>query len=491
MCAGPHLDSEGTTTTCSGRRRPRSATRGHPRTDRTTRSEADVNETATLSEYVSNVRIEDLPRSVVDFTKLLILDNLGCQIAGVEMPWSHRILDAVVPLSAAGHSTVVGRSGRLAPDTAAFLNGTFSHSNESDDSNFWSPSHPGAVSIPPAIAMGEHVGASGQTLIEAVVAAYESHLRIAYAVRPFMFARGHHPPLAVGPFASAAAAARIMELSPAETLNAISIAGSYSGGQMEYTQTGGSVKRLHCGIPASAGIRATLLAQAGVTGPPTMLEGKRGFLTAFAGEYDVSWLCRELGEKYLVKQTAIKLFSCCHLIQPVLEGIAILQKEQRFDPVDVECVRVFSTNPAAVSHVGTIKAPTDVLGAQFSLAFSVAMNLHGRPNSWWDYNEVDLADPTLVELANRVSTELVDGEEMPFVTMKHLRIEFRDGTVRELPVGHPIGEPDVLVSNAEVTDKFRRLTGPVVGADRAETIIATVDSLETLANVRQLGALLA
>ncbi|MQA82090.1 MAG: hypothetical protein GEV10_27075 [Streptosporangiales bacterium] len=451
---------------------------------------SSLNETARLAEYTSQVRVEDLPADVLERAKLLILDNLGCQVAGVEMPWAKRIFDAIAPMSASGRSTVVGKGISLAPDAAAFLNGVVGHSNESDDTHLKSPTHPGAVAIPAALAMGEHVGVDGATLIAATVASYEAQLRISYSVSPAMFTRGHHPPLAVGPFGSAAAASRTLGLGPEETRSAFSIAGSFAGGQMEYTQTGGSVKRLHCGIPSASGLRATLLAQAGVTGPPTVLEGKRGFCAAFAGDYDRDDLVRDLGTTYLLREVSIKLYSCCHLNHQALDGMRDLLEVQPFTSDDVARIRILTTNPSVIHHVGTIIEPKDVLGAQFSISFSLAMYLHGLKCQWWDYTSIDLNDPKLVDLSRRIRMELVDGDRSTFQSGVELVVEMRDGTVRELAVPYAKGEPENPAGRVDVVEKFHRLVEPVIGRDRADEIVSVVDGLEDLDDVRRLGGLL-
>ena len=60
--------------------------------------------------------------------------------------------------------------------------------------------------------------------------------------------------------------------------HALAIAGSHAGGTMEYDQSGGEVKRLHNGMACCGGLRSALLAQIGLTGPPTIFEGERGIL---------------------------------------------------------------------------------------------------------------------------------------------------------------------------------------------------------------------
>ena len=75
-------------------------------------------------------------------------------------------------------------------------------------------------------------------------------------------------------------AARLLGLNREQMLHAFGIAGSHSAGTMEYDQTGGEIKRVHAGIAARGGIQAAMLARLGLTGPPTIIEGKRGSATA-------------------------------------------------------------------------------------------------------------------------------------------------------------------------------------------------------------------
>ena len=54
-----------------------------------------------------------------------------------------------------------------------------------------------------------------------------------------------------------------------------------ASGVIEANRTGGTVKRLHCGLAAQAGVTAAQLVRRGFTGPPTVLEGRFGFFEAW------------------------------------------------------------------------------------------------------------------------------------------------------------------------------------------------------------------
>lgn len=446
-----------------------------------------MNETRALAAYAVTTQPSTAGAEVLDRTRQLLLDQLGCQIAGVQMPWSASIYNVVAPLSGAGGSSVVGHPDRLAPDAAAFVNSAFGHSNESDDTHLKTPTHPGAVIIPAAVAVAEHVDASGQDLLDAIIVGYEVMLRISYSVSPYLIARGHHPPVAVGPFGVAAAASRLLGLDVEQTVNALAIAGSHAAGLQEYTQTGGSVKRLHCAIPSQAGVRAALFAQAGVTGPPTVLEGERGFCKVFAPHAHLDRLVDGLGERYVLMETAIKSYSCCHLIHAALDGLRELREQNAFKPEDIARIRVATHLQSLVAHVGVIKRPMDVLAAQFSMSFCVAMLLNGYECWWWDFERVNLQDEALLGLAERVDTVVEDVDGDSYRTGLRLTVSLMDGTQHEIYVPRAIGEPERPLTHDQLRAKFRTLSEPVVGVEGADRVQAAVWQLAEAPSVAALA----
>lgn len=435
-----------------------------------------MNETVALARFARELTTADVPAPVRQRASMLILDQIGCQIAGVQLPWSQRIHDTIAPLSASGRSSVVRYRDRLSPDAAAFINSAFGHSNESDDTHLKSPTHPGAVIVPVALALAEELDADGEALLNAVIVGYEVMLRVSYSVSPHLITRGHHPPTAVGTFGAAATAARLLGLGLDETVNALAISGSHSAGLLEYTQTGGSVKRLHCAIPAQAGVRSALLARNGVTGPPTVLEGERGFTKVFSPERDLGWLTRGLGTEFILMETAIKSYSCCYLIHPALDAIRALRAEHQFGPDDVAKIDVHTTSAALVHHVGHIVEPADILGAQFSMAFSLSLMLHTGGCGFWDFFHADLRAPALLETARRVAVVLDADDRSRFATGLLVRVALTDGSVLEKTVEHARGEPENPLTDDEIRDKFLAIAGPVLGPD-AKTACERIEGI--------------
>ena len=111
------------------------------------------------------------------------------------------------------------------------------------------------------------------------MAAYVPQLR-----NSIFFVRGLHATSICGTMGAAVSAAMLLGLDEAAISSALGIAASMGAGIIEANRTGGSVKQIHCGWAAHAGIEAALFAEAGVTGPPTVFEGRFGFLQAYLGD---------------------------------------------------------------------------------------------------------------------------------------------------------------------------------------------------------------
>src|SRR4029450_8474464 len=131
--------------------------------------------------------------------------------------------------------------------------------------------------------------------------------------------RGFHPTALCGAFGAAAAAGRLLGLTPAGLATAFGLCGSQASGIIEYLTDGSWTKRLHAGWAAHAGVVATLLARAGFTGPEAVLEGEHGFYRAFAGGLDearLDELLGNLGSVWELERLTFKPYPCGSIAQP-------------------------------------------------------------------------------------------------------------------------------------------------------------------------------
>jgi 2-methylcitrate dehydratase PrpD len=156
-----------------------------------------------LAQFVCKLTYEDLPGAVIEKTKELILDQLGCQLAGSTLPWTQPAYDYVADYGGRGESTVVGFGFRTSAQDAAFVNASFGHGCMGDDTDSVCHAHLGSIIIPAALALGEREAISGKEFIKAVVVGYDVASRIG-AAAPLAESRGFHPGPIFGPFGVAA-----------------------------------------------------------------------------------------------------------------------------------------------------------------------------------------------------------------------------------------------------------------------------------------------
>ena len=457
-----------------------------------------MHETRTIAEWAIGLNLSEIPEEVKAHARRFILDNFGCQVAGATLSWSKDYREVITRTRSGNGATVAYYGDRLAPDDAAFLNSAFNHANETDDTHLKSPTHPGGIAVPAAMAMAEYAEGDGEKLLLAVIAAYEVQIRLSWACSPHLIYKGHHPPVGVGPFGAAIAGAVMKKFDLETTINALGIAGSHSAGLIEYTKTGGSVKRIHSAIPTQAGVRAALFAEIGITAPHTILEGEKGFCKVFAGRYDLSRLTDSLGETWHLLDNGLKPYSCCHLIHAAFDALDNIRDETPLRPEDVKAVRVATNSEPILSHIGSIMEPDDILGAQFSLPFSVAMRLHNGNrgvqggNGFWDYTDVDFKDPELLETARKVSVFVAeDVSEWSSVDKgAGVEVETTDGRILKETVTFSKGLPENPMTQAEVEEKFRYLVDPVMPNGVPQAIVDTVNEVEAVKDINEIVKLL-
>jgi 2-methylcitrate dehydratase PrpD len=443
-----------------------------------------ANETKQLAAYAAALRYDDVPDAVIRRAKDCLIDTVAAIVFGHSQP-AGRI--AVEQMNAIGQGTlcpIIGGGGAmLRPESAAFAHGVLAHAFELD--SLRKPGagvHPGAVLVPSALAAAQEHGKGGRALLAAMVAGCEVLFRIGKATKHTPEARGFHAPGLTGPFGAAVAAGHIAGLDAAVMTNALGIAGSLGGGLLEFAKSGngGMVKRLHLGRAAESGVTAARLATLGFTGPDTVLEGPFGFLHAYCVETDVAALTVGLGERYETLTLCLKRYPCHITAHTPVTAVLALRQDHDFRLEDVGAVVVEGSAKMAEMHA--IQAPQDLVLAQYSIPFCVAIALTGDPRDPACFNEAALQDPLIRALCRRVAVRAAPGA-LGWATTT--RIELTDGRCLERHVAEFPGTPEMPMSATERVEKFMRLTrrlGPAAATlyERLETI-EQADRLDWLA----------
>jgi 2-methylcitrate dehydratase PrpD len=433
-------------------------------------------ETVRLAEYAAALRYVDLPPPVVQQAKECIIDTVAAGICGSALPWSRIVIDYAERTGPGGRSHILGRGSAVQAPAAALANGALAHAFELDSlTRPGAGAHPGATVLPPALAVAQEKGADGRALIAAFVAGNEVMIRIGRATGHTNEARGFHAPGTTGPFGAAVAAGRLLELDAAAMTNALGIAGSLCGGLLEFARgSGGMVKRLHLGRASEAGVLAASLAAGGFTGPRTVIEGQFGFLRVFCTAWDETELTRGLGDEFVVSTTVLKRYPCHATAHAAVKAVRELQAEDGFAGAAIEAIAVTGTERMIERH--NIPEPADLMLAQYSIPFSVALALcrEARDPESWD--ETALTDPQIRSLTRRVRL-------VPEPASSHggmgttVTITLSDGRRLERHAESGMLEP------GELADKFQRLTRAALGERGAAALFERLQRLEEEENL--------
>jgi 2-methylcitrate dehydratase PrpD len=445
---------------------------------------------------VATLRLRQVPEPVVTKTADLVLDTLGNALAATGESFGQAALDVAERLGGPAESALVDRPTRVAAANAILANATLAHGLDFDDTREDAIVHTGCVAVTTAVAAGEAGAASGEAVLEAVVAGVEVMCRVGLAVPGALHARHFHPTAIAGSFAAVAAAGKLHGLSEDQLVHAFGIAGSQAAGIIEYLADGSWTKRLHPGWAGHAGMVATLLARSGFTGPATVFEGEHGLYRAFAGGHDparLDELLDSLGRVWELEQLTFKPYPCGSIAQPYMDCALRLRERYQLQPDDVRAVTC-RTAPGPVPRLweplDQKHAPPNGYAAKFSLPYLVAVMLVKGRAGLAEFTDAAAGDEAVLRVARRVRYELDKGIDYPRQFVGDVEIGLADGRLIRTRQDRPRGGPDLPMARAEVEDKFRGNAGLALPAPAVERVIQAVAGLAAAPDLGELVAAL-
>jgi 2-methylcitrate dehydratase PrpD len=397
-------------------------------------------------------------------------------------------------LGGAPKSRIIGTSAKVNAANAVIANGTLAHGLDYDDTLEEAIVHTGACAWMTALAVGEEVGATGKAVLEAAVAGTEVMCKIGLVAPGKFHARGFHPTALCSTFGAAAAAGKLYGLNAAQWVDAFGLCGSQSSGIIEYLADGTWTKRLHPGWSSHGGVIATLLARQGFRGPGKVFEGTHGFYRSFGGEnaYRFDKL-GELGQQWEIPKLAFKSYPCGSISHPYMD--CALKIKNKYAPAPEEIREVICRTAEGPVHrlwepLADKQQPVSSYGAKFSLPFSIAVILIRGRAGLDEFSDAAIRDAKLLALAKKVHYVLDSTIDYPRHFSGHVKVILNDGKELEENQPHPRGGLEDPLSAQELEDKFRANASLVLGQNKINEIIATVDRLEKIASVDTLSDLL-
>jgi len=446
-------------------------------------------QTRRLAEYASSLRYENIPPDVIQRAKDTIADTVATIMFGGELPWSKMIAAYAKRNGPGGKSRILGvRDALVHAPSAALANGALAHAFELD--NLTQPnsgSHPGATMLSSALAVAQEQGFDGRDLITAIVAGAEVMIRIGVATKHSNEEHGFHAPGTTGPFGAAVATGRLMQLDAEKMTNAIGIAASLAGGLLEFAKsgTGAMVKRLHLGRAAESGVLAASLAAEGFTGPVTAIEGEFGFLRVFCRDFDMDALTRGLGESYATRTIMMKRYACHITAHTPVDSTLELRGANGFKPEDVASISITGTE--RMVRVNNIPAPKDLMMAQYSIPFCVALALYRNPVDPRSFDETAVRNPEILGLASRVKMSVALPPDNRADLTSTVSITLKDGRTFTRRATAFKGTPERPFSQDELREKFLLLTRQYGEADMTR-VFQRLQNLESEKSLDWVGA---
>lgn len=463
--------------------------------------------TQKLAGFVVETQFDDLPPPVVDESKRLLLDTLGCALGAVGTDSGRIALEYASILGGNPDSTVIGKTQRSSVTAAAYANARLANVLDADDT-FPTSTHFGNATVFSALALAELYRRSGHDLLTAIAVGFDVGARIgSWMGAPMQIENGKvigwnelGGPAATITWAAIGASTNIAGLDAVQANHAFGIGGSNSP-QPTLRKWAESVeqpmyKYADAGWCAETGVSAALLARLGSTGFKNILDGQNAFWKFYGSPtHDDEALMTGLGSDWQILNTTYKPWPCCRWIHHPLTAFTQLLAEHEFRPEEIERV-IVRANPFALTSIFREQQPGDPLSAEFSHAHAFAAVAYGIPAGPRWYEQHTMRDERIAAFRSRVDV-------VPEPTSSNIAEWMTGGQWRGVPGGvdiHARGQtfsatadyslgdpwtPATLFSDEEIYSKFNVMVGldehgdgPPALANAAKKVIDTVMTLD-------------
>lgn len=431
----------------------------------------DASRVEPVTAFVKRLSYDDLPPSVVEQARRLLLDLCGVAAAGSTTAMSQIARDHV-----ADYSAVPGRSARMlldgrwtSPTGAAFAGAATLDSFDAHDGHELTKGHAGAAVLPALLAIADTgLTVDGRELLTSLVLGFEIATRAGLALHTV--AADYHASGAWNAIGAASVAARLLGLSPTRMGQALGIAEYHAPrGLMMACIDHPSMVKDSSAAGAATGVSAALLAAGGYTAPPAH--------TIAAGTTTQLWA--DLGDRWRVTEQYLKLYPVCRWAHPAISAVLDLRGQHAQRGADITDVdRLEVTTFHAASRLAT-RHPDTTEQAQYSLPFPVATAfVHGEitPAHLGDPRRVD---PEVRRLAATMGLEASPSHEQHYPARLSAQVDlvYTDGSRLRTGVSSAPGGPDNPLTDVELRTKYRALTAGVLTVDQAATIEQAVAAL--------------
>jgi 2-methylcitrate dehydratase PrpD len=419
-----------------------------------------------IGAHVAHAYREGLSDSVRQAARLHCADTIGAWIAAAGTPEASALMRFATVRGQGAEANPFGEGmpGRVATSCA------LARLSEIDDIHLGSGTTPGALIVPAALTVGASLGSTGTAVAEAIAVGYDAMVRLGTALDGArILYRGIWPTYYVAPFGVAATAARLFDLNAMQSAHALGIALSLAAPSVG-RQSGAAMARwLAIGNAARNGLFAVLSARAGFTGDLRVFESE--FFSAIYGVTpDVAALVDALGDRPALPETSFKPW--CAAGQTMAAAQALREiVESGVPPREISEVLV-SVPSVYLKMIDHGIVPGDRGSHLTSVSYQMAL--------------AALAPETMLDV--RQAPDRIPGEILAF--MERVAVEADDELLRHYPASWPAkvqttasggkreklvtrvpGDPQRPFGEAQVAEKFRRLSAAVLSERAAGDLL--------------------
>jgi len=454
--------------------------------------------TQELARFAVETMWEDLPASIVEETKKVLMEHLGVGIAALSTDKGKMVAALGRRLGGPPESSIIGLGDKVSPSSAALTNGELMITLDYHDN--MSFGHDGLFVIPPAMAIAESIGASGKDLILGIAVGLEISSRLARAARwhtitPEEVRRARSSPPqdknAHSNFGAAAGAGKVLKLDRGKMLHALGIAGrhidmSLSTGRGEADMRG-MTKYVVPGWQNTGAVISVMLAEMGYLGDITVLDEPKRL------NWDPEVIAVDLGKSWIFNlQLHYKPYPCCGAFHNILDCFCNIIEQNNLMPEEIESVKIFGRGGMMPGK----KAPEGIYAAQFNLPYNISLLAHRvrRGVEWVDPDT--MKNPAILGFMDRVIfqadpefTKEAERERERDPRTRPAKVEvIAGGKTFTVEIKFRRGDTftDVSWTQEDAVGKFQHNVERILTRGKIERATKAILGLEQLDNVAQL-----
>ena len=453
-----------------------------------------MTQTEKVVDFIVQSKKESIPRDVIEHTKMVILDTIGCAIGGYCTEPGKQIVALAKEFSGAGEASLFGDGSKVSGPFACWANSSLANILDMDDV-FLGTAHQANCLIPTAFGIGEVEKSSGLEVLHAIILGFEVGSRIGLYAWPSPAKSQTYFPSTWQVFDAVTVAGKLLGLGQKELFHAFGLAGTVPPlpvNMRKFVERPIGFGKNVFGWTTFTGVFWTLMAKKGSKGTPHILDGDTGFWTIMGSDrHDFDKLVQGLGEEYNIMNTKFKPYPLCTWGHTSLDAVKKIFEENNIDDKKIESVKI-RTLKRAMDFLSDTKMET-IYDAQFNLPHAISMvALRKKPGHEWMSKDNMYQNPEAKAIAGKVTMEVdplaekVFFEENGLAIPSSVEVKTVDGKSYQEIGKYSKGTPKNPFDVEEIKDKFKNLALSLLSEKRIGEIIETVESLDQLDNISDL-----